>query len=98
MRTSYVQDPVTHELVPKDEYYRRYDVNAPMVMPDIQPYQSMIDGSLIQSRSQHRSHLREHRCIEIGNETKALFAQGKPKGPPPGLKDEIIRAFHKRGL
>jgi hypothetical protein len=41
---------------------------APMVAPDIQPYQSMIDGSWITSRSHHRTHLRDHGCIEIGNE------------------------------
>lgn len=39
-----------------------------LVMPDIQPYQSTIDGSMITSRSQHRSHLRDHNCIEVGNE------------------------------
>lgn len=41
---------------------------APMVAPDIQPYQSQIDGSWITSRSKHRIHLRDHNCIEIGNE------------------------------
>lgn len=41
---------------------------APMYAPDIQPYQSMIDGSWITSRSHHRTHLRDHGCIEIGNE------------------------------
>lgn len=42
--------------------------DAPMVMPDIQPYQSTIDGSTISSRSSHRAHLRAHNCIEVGNE------------------------------
>ena len=93
MRTSYVQDPVTHELVPKDEYYRRYDVNAPMVMPDIQPYQSMIDGSIINSRSRHREHLREHGCVEVGNDS-SLTRPPKPIGSPPGLKEKIIRAVN----
>jgi hypothetical protein len=37
-------------------------------MPDIQPYQSMIDGSMITSRSRHREHLQAHGCIEVGNE------------------------------
>lgn len=41
---------------------------APMVMRDIKPYKSMIDGRMINSRSAHREHLREHGCIEIGNE------------------------------
>jgi tRNA U34 5-carboxymethylaminomethyl modifying enzyme MnmG/GidA len=38
------------------------------VMNDIQPYQSMIDGRMITSRSEHREHLRANGCIEVGNE------------------------------
>jgi putative FmdB family regulatory protein len=38
------------------------------VMADIKPYKSMVDGSMITSRSQHRQHLKRHGCIEIGNE------------------------------
>lgn len=64
-----------------------------MVVPDIQPYRSMIDGSMITSRSRHREHLRQHNCIEVGNELKEL----KPKAPdpPPGLKEAVIQAVHK---
>jgi hypothetical protein len=39
------------------------------VMSDIQGYVSQIDGSWIDSRSKHRSHLKQHRMIELGNET-----------------------------
>lgn len=38
------------------------------VVKDIEPYQSMIDGRMITSRSHHREHLRDNNCIEIGNE------------------------------
>ena len=41
---------------------------APQVIKDIDPYVSMIDGSLITSRSQHREHLKANGCIEVGNE------------------------------
>jgi hypothetical protein len=57
-----------------------------MVMPDIQPYQSMVDGTMITSRSRHREHLRQHGVIEIGNEKLTP----KPKSLPPGLKQRII--------
>jgi len=43
------------------------------IMPDIQPYQSMITGEMIGSRSTHRNHLRQHNCIEVGNETDKQF-------------------------
>lgn len=64
------------------------------VMPDIQPYQSMIDGRMITSRSQHRTHLKDHNCVEVGNDS-SLTRPPKPISPPPGLKEEIIRSFHQ---
>ena len=45
-------------------------LTAPMVQGDITPYRSMIDGSMISSRSHHRTHLRDHGCVEVGNEVK----------------------------
>lgn len=58
------------------------------VMPDIEPYVSMIDGSLITSRSKHREHLRQHNCFEVGNEIK-------PQPLPdvsPQKRHELLRA------
>lgn len=61
-----------------------------MAYGDIKPYRSMIDGSIIGSRSKHREHLRAHGCIEVGNETKYL--QPKPLQSPAGLKETLIQA------
>ena len=44
------------------------DMPAPMIMRDMEPYQSVIDGSTISSRSTHREHLSANECIELGNE------------------------------
>jgi hypothetical protein len=41
---------------------------APMVMSDIEGYISQVDGTWIKSRSHHRSHLKQHRMIELGND------------------------------
>jgi hypothetical protein len=87
MRKRYIQDPKTLELVPADEYVRA-EVDAPMVMPDIQPYRSQIDGSIINSRSTHKAHLRANGCIEVGDQVHHL--KPKEKLPPPGLKQRII--------
>lgn len=61
--------------------------SAPMVMPDIKPYQSTITGETINSRSVHRQHLRDHNCIEVGNE------RPQPKKPEwsalKGLREEL---------
>jgi hypothetical protein len=49
----------------KQEMTRR---DAPMVMSDIQPYISQVDGSVIESRSKHKAHLKQHKMIELGND------------------------------
>ena len=56
------------------------------ILPDIQPYQSMADGSMITGRRQHREHLRQHNCIEIGNET---MQTNKPA--PIDNRREVLR-------
>jgi hypothetical protein len=67
---------------------------AALVANDINPYRSMIDGSIINSRSRHREHLRDHGCIEVGNETKYL--KDKPLESPPGLKETLIRVANEK--
>lgn len=66
-RKSWIQDPVTLKLIPKDEYQPRSDAGF-FVIGDIEPYKSMVTGEMITSRSHHREHLRQHNCIEVGNE------------------------------
>tara|TARA_R110000822_G_scaffold263048_1_gene387371 strand:- start:1274 stop:1648 length:375 start_codon:yes stop_codon:yes gene_type:complete len=41
---------------------------APMVMSDIEGYVSQVDGTWVKSRSHHRSHLKQHGMIELGND------------------------------
>jgi len=88
-RKSWVQDPVTLELIPKDEYEPRQKEAGFFVMGDIQPYQSMIDGSMITGRRQHREHLRQHGCIEVGNEKLT------PKAPTPPRRDDVRRDLYR---
>ena len=40
---------------------------APMIQPDIEPYDSIITGEKITSRSQHREHLKMHGAEETGD-------------------------------
>lgn len=65
---------------------------APLVYGDIQPYVSQIDGSIISSRSTHREHLRDHNCIEVGNEK----VKPKPITPPAGLKETLINQVNAK--
>lgn len=88
-RKSFVQDPKTLELIPKDEYYANRSEASFYVIGDIEPYQSMVDGSMIMGRRQHREHLRQHGCIEVGNEKLT------PKKPTPMNREHLRRDLHQ---
>lgn len=45
---------------------------GPMIMRDIEPYKNMIDGRMITSRSEHRELLKQHNCVEVGNDTSHM--------------------------
>lgn len=94
------QGPVAHyidgELVfAREDLPAERNANKHHVMPDIQPYRSMIDGSIINSRSQHRAHLKAHGCVEIGNDSSVMQPKVKPLAPPPGLKDHLVRSYQQ---
>lgn len=91
MRARYVQ--INGELVPADEVARD-PVADYHVMGDIEPYRSMATGEMIGSRSTHREHLRQHRLVEVGNETQHL----KPFGPKPlpGLRQRLIEVASEK--
>lgn len=80
------------ELVEKSEVTPPRKIH---LISDIQPYKSMIDGHMVTSRSEHRTHLRDHNCIEVGNEKME-------SGPAPLNRDKrreaILRAIHKERL
>lgn len=66
-------------------------VNIPLFMPDIKPYQSMITGETISSRSTHRQHLKDHGMVEVGNDSSLTKPyQGMPDTNPQQRK-EILR-------
>lgn len=96
-RGSYVQDPKTGKLVPKSEFFDSYEPAGPFVMGDIQPYQSMQTGEMITSRSHHRSHLKQHGLIEIGNEVKAAMTQHRPKDDREGRRRAIAEVLNAKG-
>jgi hypothetical protein len=73
----------------KQAQIKRY---APMVQSDIQGYISQIDGSWIDSKSKHRSHLKQHGCIEVGNEKQSTAA---PKQDPQ-LKQRIAEIAYEK--
>lgn len=77
--------------VPADEVTQAI---TPMhyVMPDIKPYRSMADGTIVEGRRQHREMLQRNNCIEIGNEKQTP----RPATPPPGLKETLIQVAQEK--
>lgn len=47
---------------------KRSDLACPHVINDRVEYKSMVTGEMITGRRQHREHLAEHDCEELGNE------------------------------
>lgn len=58
------------------------------VMPDIEPYKSMVTGEYIGSRSTHRKHLVQHKVVEVGNEK---LPERKPYGLDKKEKYQLRR-------
>lgn len=94
-RKRWIQDPVTHELVPAEEWRGPSASTSAYVVPDIAPYKSMITGEMITSRSQHRAHLAQHNCFEIGNEIPAAMKRPEPKIDREGIRRDIVETMRR---
>ena len=90
-RQRYIQEPVTFKLIPAEEYVDNTPTAHYSIMPDIQPYKSVVTGEVINSRSKHREHLKAHGLVELGNE------KPKPRAMPdlPGRREAIIETCRK---
>lgn len=93
-RQRYIQH--NGELIPAEEYYSR-EYHAPMVIPDIQPYQSQVTGEMITSRSQHREHLKRHGMIEIGNEIDCHMKQKQRPDDREARRRTIAEVLNSKG-
>lgn len=58
-KRTWVQDPETGKLVPKEEWHGQRDGGA-AILGDIEPFVSPVDGRTISSRSHLRDHNRRH--------------------------------------
>jgi hypothetical protein len=98
-RKRYIQDPVTHQLVPEEEWAGPSSSQATYIAPDIQPYRSTITGEMITSRSQHREHLKRHNCFEIGNEVDAMMKAARPetKIDREGIRQALAQVMQSKG-
>ncbi len=92
-RGRFIFDESKGRLVPASEYVEPVKDGGLTVVPDIQPYQSMVTGEIITSRSHHVRHLRDHGMVEVGNDSSL----NKPyKGMPdtnPGQRKELLKHY-----
>ena len=96
MKKRWIQDPVTHKLIPADEWRGPSASTSAYIVPDIQPYKSMITGETINSRSHHRAHLAQHGCFEIGNEIGAAMKRPEPKVDREGIRRDIVETMRRQ--
>ena len=72
---------------------QRIIVAPSMVIGDIEPYQSMVDGSMIMGRAEHKAHLKQHRLIEVGDQQHHLKPYGQYK--PGGVKQTLVESMQR---
>jgi hypothetical protein len=74
MSRRWIQDPVTHELVPREQYIRP-STKTHAVHGDIQPFVSPIDKSVISDRGQLREHMRRHNVTNAADYSPEYLAR-----------------------
>ena len=70
MKRTFRQDKATGKFV---EVTRERVSRGTMIQPDIEPYESIVTGETITSRSKHREHLRMHGMQEVGDQQPAFL-------------------------
>ena len=61
------------------------------IMPEIEPYQSMVTGEWITSRAKHQEHVRRHHLVELGNDSSLTAKyKGIPDTAPQQRKELLI--------
>lgn len=60
------------------------------IMPEIEPYRSMVTGELITSRAKHREHLKRHGMVEVGNDSSLTKPRGIPDAAPQQRKELLV--------
>lgn len=104
---SWIQDPKTKKLIPKNEYYRQQGANkSAYLSDDIEPFKSPIDGRVIHSRSGLREHNRQHGVTDMRDYGDSWFERKSKERSEAitGKRDrgerieEIKKQLYRRGI
>ena len=81
-RISYVQDPKTLKLVPKDEYYASESENKAnyAIHGEIEPFISPVDGTLIDDRAKLRAHNKRNNVENVADADVSYMKQRYQEG------------------
>lgn len=99
-RQTWVQDPVTGKLIPKEDY-RRARSDAPYIQGDIDNFVSPIDGTVITDRGQLRRHMAAHGVTNSADYSPAFLLDRSKKrnesmnGDTPQDKAERITEIRR---
>lgn len=91
---------VNGEMIPKDEYTASSgdQIQATTFIKDIQPFVSVVDGSLITGRSSLREHNKRNDVVNTAELTGLAPRQAVTVHKNNGQNREaLIREFNKRG-
>jgi hypothetical protein len=102
-RKSFVQDPDTGELVPKDQYVPKHHLNPHHLVMGDRHYDGLAatDGTDISTRTKHREYMKKHGLTTMDDfqgqwkreaERRARYFQGQP-GTGAVKRDDVARAI-----
>ncbi len=95
MRRTFVIDPRTRKLIPKEEAFWLHgngNTNVPNIIGDMAETKSLLDGKVYSSKRHYRDHLRAHDAVIVGNDFNNQPMTG-PKPDVPDLTGDIKRAM-----
>lgn len=90
----WIQHPITHELIPADEYVRP-DTNAPYIHGPLEPFVSPVDRSVIGDRKHLREHNKRHEVTDFRDYGTEYFER-KAKERERNLAGDSYKAREER--
>ncbi len=98
----WIQDPVTRQLIPREEYRQR-GKQVHYIQPDIEPFVSPVDGKLISSHTQLREHNKVHNVTNTREYGDGYFERkekerieefkGNTRSAKKSRIDSLVRAY-----
>jgi hypothetical protein len=107
VRKTFRYDPDAKELIPLDEWLRKYgdpSEKAHHIIGEFKPYRPVtgdMEGKWITSRRQHREFLKRNNLVEVGNEKFHMTRYGGMTADNPNLmsnekrEEQICRSLVK---